>query len=31
MADFIRDTAKLYKLELHELNGPMKAGLEQVS
>ncbi|KAI6183462.1 MoCF-biosynth domain-containing protein [Aphelenchoides bicaudatus] len=30
MTDFIRESARLYKLELHELNGPMKIGLEQL-
>lgn len=30
MTDFIRESARIYRLEMHELNGPMKIGLEQV-
>ncbi|KAI6220902.1 MoCF-biosynth domain-containing protein [Aphelenchoides fujianensis] len=30
MADFIRDAARVYRLDINELNGPMREGLSQL-
>ena len=30
MADFIRDASRVYRLDINELNGPMREGLAQL-